>query len=69
MPPAQIALDLPSVTAAGQPWWQLPEASRVQVLTLLSRLIARGVLATDGQWPGPDPTGPQGGLRTEEGRD
>jgi hypothetical protein len=25
-------------------WWSLPEATRLEVLTLLSRLIARGVL-------------------------
>ncbi|MBV9059659.1 MAG: hypothetical protein JO296_00160 [Pseudonocardiales bacterium] len=25
-------------------WWSLPEATRREVLTLLSRLIARGVL-------------------------
>lgn len=28
-------------------WWSLPEASRAQVLGLLARLIARGVVADD----------------------
>jgi hypothetical protein len=26
-------------------WWQLPEPARVEVIALLARLIARGVLA------------------------
>ena len=29
-------------------WEQLPERTRAQVLTLLARMIARGVLAEDG---------------------
>lgn len=29
-------------------WEQLPESTRAQVLSLLARMIARGVLAEDG---------------------
>jgi hypothetical protein len=36
--------------AAGQ-WHGLPEQSRAEVLALLARIIARGVVAGDGQAP------------------
>jgi hypothetical protein len=45
--------------AAGQ-WHGLPEQSRAEVLALLARLIARGVLSGDGQAPVP--------AAAEEGR-
>ena len=32
----------------GGRWEQLPERTRAQVLTLLARMIAKGVLAEDG---------------------
>jgi hypothetical protein len=36
-------------------WWQLPDATRAQVLSLLAGLIARGVLAET-------PTQPENGA-------
>jgi hypothetical protein len=40
----QLALpDLDSACPVDR-WWSLPESSRTEVLTLLARLIARGVL-------------------------
>jgi hypothetical protein len=30
-----------------EPWWELPEATRVTILALLARLIARCVLLDD----------------------
>jgi len=44
-------------TAPAERWWSLPEATRSEVLTLLARLIARGVLID----PDPAPTGQDGG--------
>ncbi len=32
----------------GERWEQLPESTRAQVLTLLARMIAKGVLVEDG---------------------
>jgi hypothetical protein len=41
-----VQLTLPDLGPAGpaERWWSLPEATRSEVLTLLARLIARGVL-------------------------
>ena len=36
--------DLPVPVAAERGWWRLPEPARVEVIALLARLIARGVL-------------------------
>jgi hypothetical protein len=33
-------------------WDRLPEQARAEILALLARIIARGVLAGDGQEPG-----------------
>ena len=52
-PACQTALDLgPDITSAAPAviewgWWRLPEQARVEVITLLARLIARGVLVED----------------------
>ena len=43
--PLQLALPMPDAADPDQRWQELPEATRVQVLTLLARLIARSVLA------------------------
>lgn len=40
--PAQLRLTVGE--EVGGSWWDLPEATRVEVLGLLSRLIAKGVL-------------------------
>jgi hypothetical protein len=45
--PVQLALSDPDLDDPLQRWWELPEATRVAVLTLLARLIARGVLVDD----------------------
>ena len=50
--PCQMALQLVSEQDAPQRWNGLPDDVRRQVLTLLARLIARGVVAEE------DPTGP-----------
>jgi hypothetical protein len=44
--PDTVQLALPDLGPAGpaERWWSLPEATRSEVLTLLARLIARGVL-------------------------
>jgi hypothetical protein len=44
--PDTVQLVLPDLGPAGpaERWWSLPEATRSEVLTLLARLIARGVL-------------------------
>jgi hypothetical protein len=41
-----VQLTLPDLAplAPAQRWWLLPEATRVEVVTLLARLIARSVL-------------------------
>lgn len=46
--PVQLALPLPDAAGPDQRWRELPEATRVQVLGLLARLIARSVLAGQG---------------------
>jgi hypothetical protein len=56
-PVSQTVLDLgPDITSAmavERGWWRLPESARVEVIALLARLIARGVLVED-----PPPGGP-----------
>jgi hypothetical protein len=54
-----VQLTLPDLGPAGpvEQWWSLPEATRSEVLTLLARLIVRGVLinpdtAADGSGDG-----------------
>ena len=44
--PDSVQLVLPDLTPAvpAQRWWLLPETTRREVVTLLARLIARGVL-------------------------
>jgi hypothetical protein len=44
--PDTVQLALPDLGPAGpaERWWSLPEGTRSEVLTLLARLIARGVL-------------------------
>jgi len=57
-PVSQAVLDLgPDITSAASAasmvvavewgWWGLPESARVEVIALLARLIARGVLVED----------------------
>jgi len=60
-PVSQAVLDLgPDITSAASAasaasmvvavewgWWRLPESARVEVIALLARLIARGVLVED----------------------
>ena len=57
-PARQTALDLgldvtsaastvSAVMATERGWWRLPESVRVEVIALLARLIARGVLVED----------------------
>jgi hypothetical protein len=43
--PVQLALPLPDAAGPDLRWQELPEATRLQVLALLARLIARSVLA------------------------
>ena len=44
--PVQLVLPMPDAAAGpDQRWQDLPEATRMQVLVLLARLIARSVLA------------------------
>ena len=45
-----IQLTLPDFAppAPAQRWWQLPEVTRSEVVTLLARLIARSVLIDSG---------------------
>jgi hypothetical protein len=43
--PVQLALPMPDTADPDQRWQELPEATRMQVLVLLARLIARSVLA------------------------
>jgi hypothetical protein len=42
----QLALPV-SGESSEQCWWRLPDAARVAVVTLLARLIARGVVIDD----------------------
>lgn len=44
----QLPLDLPAtLLSPGQRWWLLSEAAREQVVFLLARLIAKGVVAEE----------------------
>ena len=68
----QTALDLGPTTASAAPaavavavergWWRLPEANRAEVIALLARLIARGVLVED------PPAGASASSGSGEGR-
>jgi hypothetical protein len=51
--PSQLSLTLSSsaVPHGAQVWIALPDAAREQVLVLLARLIARGVIADEDQEP------------------
>jgi hypothetical protein len=46
--PAQLWLPWEQECVGGR-WEQLPEATRARVLSLLARMIAKGVLAEDGR--------------------
>lgn len=50
-PARQLALFAGQGTPAAGHWHRLSEQARAEVLTLLARIIARGVLAGDGQKP------------------
>jgi hypothetical protein len=74
-PVSQAVLDLgPDITSAmavERGWWRLPESARIEVITLLARLIARGVLVEDPPSQSPttpatgDPGGSGAGVRGE----
>jgi hypothetical protein len=49
-PPCQLVFPIGDQVLPAERWDTLPEARRAEALTLLGRLIARGVLA--GQVPG-----------------
>lgn len=49
-PPCQLALPMGDLAVPAERWDTLPEERRAEVLALLGRLIARGVLV--GQVPG-----------------
>jgi hypothetical protein len=51
-PARQLALFAGRPSAAAGHWDGLPEQARAEVLVLLARMIARGILAGDGQRPG-----------------
>jgi hypothetical protein len=57
-----MSLELVSDGGASERWNGLPDDVRRQVLTLLARLIARGVVAED------DPSGPGTGPGVADGR-
>ena len=40
--PAQLRLDVG--TQAGGSWWDLPEPTRAEVVVVLARLIAKGIV-------------------------
>jgi hypothetical protein len=46
-PACQLALDVDQTVTSAECWQRLPEETRAQVLTLLARLIARGVIAEE----------------------
>jgi hypothetical protein len=48
-PARQLALFAGQAGPAAGQWHGLPEQARAEVLALLARIIARGVLADDGQ--------------------
>jgi hypothetical protein len=45
--PQQLPLLLPGVNAPGQRWLLLPAEAQATVLSLLARMIARGVVAEE----------------------
>jgi hypothetical protein len=47
-PACQLALDVDQTVTSAECWQRLSEETRAQVLTLLARLIARGVIADEG---------------------
>ena len=49
--PSQLTLSSGEVPRGLQLWIALPDAAREQVLVLLARLIARGVIADDAKEP------------------
>ena len=51
-PARQLALFAGQSGPAAGCWDGLPEQARAEVLVLLARMIARGVMAGDGQPPG-----------------
>jgi hypothetical protein len=60
-PPCQLALPMGDQALPADRWDALPEARRAEVLALLGRLIARGVLASQ-------PASPAGKARGEARR-
>jgi hypothetical protein len=42
--PVQLPLALPEVVSTADRWWSLPEPTQANVLALLARLIAKGVV-------------------------
>ena len=51
----QLSLPVGQAARPADRWGQLPEEARVQVLVLLARLIARGIVAGPaGEVPGPE---------------
>jgi hypothetical protein len=52
-PARQLALFAGKPGPAAGHWDGLPEQARAEILTLLARIIARGMLAGDGQVPVP----------------
>lgn len=50
----QLALPELGPAPGAERWWSLPETVRAEVLTLLARLIARGVLIDAGDVGGGD---------------
>jgi hypothetical protein len=53
-PARQLALFAGTSGPAAGHWDGLPDQARAEVLMLLARMIARGVLASDGQPPARD---------------
>lgn len=49
--PVQLVLPDPDLSDPAERWWDLPEATRGQVLSLLAALIARGVLVEPASQP------------------
>jgi hypothetical protein len=52
-PARQLALFAGKSGPGAGHWDGLPEQARAEILALLARIIARGVLAGDGQGPAP----------------
>jgi hypothetical protein len=49
--PVQLVLPDPDLSDPAERWWDLPEVTRAQVLSLLAALIARGVLVEPSTQP------------------